>query len=199
MQGGFVAIVFKNIPAAKDQIIKPSQGYEILDERAIIIRALAQTNGAILGQGTYRSSQTFFNQLHTRNNRGTHSSHTGEEYTQLPSGRHNRHLPLLHTYSPLVDRSISSQHERRDSKPGKTDNRASHAGLQTDLVSVHLCAMCSGKIRAAATALPGPLQIVQTERKVLQNTRALRVWSVLPTVTCHALASDPLQPALRAT
>src|SRR5262249_54015122 len=111
----------------------------------------------------------------------------------------NGHLPLLHTHSPLVDRSISSQRERRDSKPEKTDNRASHAGLQTDPVSVHHCAMYSGKILAAATALPSPLKIVQTERKVLQNTRALRVWSVLPTVTCNALASDPPQHALRAT
>ena len=66
VQGGFVAIVLKNVPAAKDQIVKPSQGHKILDERAIMIRALAQTNGAILGQGAYRSSQTFFNQLYTR-------------------------------------------------------------------------------------------------------------------------------------
>src|SRR5215475_2180145 len=132
MQGGFVAVVLKNVPAAKDQIVKPGQGYEILDERTIMIRALAQTNGAILGQGTYRSSQTFFNELYTRNDRGTHGSHTGQEYTQLPSGWRNRHLPLLHTHSPLVDRSMSSQHERQDSKPGKIDHRASHTGLQTD-------------------------------------------------------------------
>src|ERR1043166_8491769 len=131
MQGGFVAIVIKNIPAAKDQIVKPGQGYEILNEWTIIICALAQTNGAILGQGTYRSSQTFFNQLYTRNNRGTYGSHTGEEYTQLPSGWRNRHLPLLHMHSPLIDRSISLQHERQDSNPEKIDNRASHLGLQT--------------------------------------------------------------------
>src|SRR5262247_2376614 len=131
MQSGFIAVVFKNIPAAKDQIVKPSQRYEILNERTIIVCTLAQTNGAILRQGTYRSSQTFFNQLYTCNNRGTHGSHTGEEYTQLPSGWRNRHLPLLHMHSPLIDRSISSQHERRDSKPGKVDDRASHPGLQT--------------------------------------------------------------------
>src|ERR671939_47205 len=115
MQGGFVAVVLKNIPAAKDQIVKPGQGHEILDERAIMIRALAQTNSAILGQGTYRPSQTFFNEFYTRNHRGTHGSHTGEEDTQLPSGWRNRHLPLLHTHSPLIGRSISSQHERQDS------------------------------------------------------------------------------------
>src|SRR4029434_2885738 len=119
MQGSFVAVVLKNVPAAKDQIVKPGQGYEILDERTIMIRALAQTNVATLDQRTYRSSQPFFNELYPRNDRGTHGSHTGEEYTQLPSGWRNRHLPLLHTYSPLVDRSMSSQHERRDSKPGR--------------------------------------------------------------------------------
>jgi hypothetical protein len=110
MQGGFIAVVLKNIPAAKDQIVKPGQRYKILDEWTIIIRALAQTNSAILGQGAYRSPQTFFNELYTRNNCGTHGSHTGEEYTQLPSGWRNRHLPLLHTHSPLVDRSMSSPH-----------------------------------------------------------------------------------------
>src|SRR5262245_48776168 len=121
MQGGFVAVVLKNVPAAKDQIVKSGQRYEILDEWTIMIRALAQTNGAILAQGTYRSSQTFFNELYTRNDRGTHGSHTGEEYTQLPSGWRNRHLPLLHTYSPLVDKSMLSQHERRDSKPERLE------------------------------------------------------------------------------
>jgi hypothetical protein len=116
-----VGVVFENIPAAEDQIVKPGQGYEILDERTIMIRALAQTNGAILSQGAYRTSQTFFDQLYARNNRRTDGSHTGEEDTQLPSGWRNRHLPLLHTHSPLVDRSISSQYERRNSKPGKVE------------------------------------------------------------------------------
>src|ERR1700757_178534 len=122
MQGSFIAIVLKNIPATKNEIVKPRQRHEILDERTIMIGALTKTNSTILGQGTYRSSQAFFNELYTRNNRGTHGSHTGEEYTQLPSGRRNRHLPLLHTHSPLVDRSMSSQHERRDSKPGKVES-----------------------------------------------------------------------------
>src|SRR5262245_64833898 len=99
MQGGFVAVVLKNVPAAKDQVVKSGQGYEILDERTIMIRTLAQTNGAILGQGTYRSSQTFFNELYTRNDGGNQSSHTGEEYTQIPSAWRNRYLPLLHIYS----------------------------------------------------------------------------------------------------
>jgi hypothetical protein len=49
MQGGLIAVVLKNIPAAKDQIVKPGQRYKVLDERTIMIRTLAQTNSAILG------------------------------------------------------------------------------------------------------------------------------------------------------
>src|SRR5262245_55152159 len=102
MQSRFIAIVLKNVPAAEYQIVKRCKGHEVLDQRAIMIRALAQTNSAVLGQGAYRSPQTFFNEFHTGDDSRADCSHPGEEDTQLPTGRGNRHLLLLHIHSPLV-------------------------------------------------------------------------------------------------
>src|SRR5215472_1832333 len=97
VQGGFVAIVLKNVPAAEDEIVELSEGNEVLDARAVVICTLAQADGAVLGQGAYRSSQTLLNEFDPCNDRGTHCSHARQEHSQLPSGRRNRHLRLLHT------------------------------------------------------------------------------------------------------
>src|SRR5262249_54146187 len=132
VQSRFIAIVLKNVPAAEYQIVKRCKRHEVLDQRAIMIRALPQTNGAVLAQAAYRSPPTFFNEFHTGDDGRADCSRHGEEDTQLPAGRGNRHLLLLHIHSPLVDRSMSqARHERRDSKLESFDHSPSPPGMQT--------------------------------------------------------------------
>jgi hypothetical protein len=96
MQGCFIGILGKDVPASENQILKVSERYKLLNKRRIVVWPFAQTNGPILRDGTYGPAQPFFDQFHTGNQCGANRSHTGEKYSQLPLGGRYRHLRLFH-------------------------------------------------------------------------------------------------------
>ena len=56
--GGFVAVVFENVPGAECQVVEPRQRHKILDHRAAAIGAFAEADGSQLGDRPDRLCQS---------------------------------------------------------------------------------------------------------------------------------------------
>src|ERR1700730_1496511 len=97
---GFVGAVFKNIPAAKNQVVKTGEGDEIFDLWRIAVSAFAQANGAHLCERTYGIGFLFAHQFHASHKRGGDRAHTRQQNAEFPFRRDDLAW-LFHEYPRL--------------------------------------------------------------------------------------------------
>ncbi len=71
----FVGVIFKNVPAAEDQVFHSGQRNEILDLGRPAIGALAEPDGAQLRQGPDRLAEPTLYRLHAGHERGADRAH----------------------------------------------------------------------------------------------------------------------------
>jgi len=85
LKGGPVAIVWKNIPPSKNQVIQTCQWNEISDARYAIFEPLTQANRPHLRQRTNGKSDLPTNGFHTGQKSCAHRpANSGNEHTELP-------------------------------------------------------------------------------------------------------------------
>jgi len=91
-----VGAVGENIPGRKDDIIQIGEGDKILDFREAVVRALAEADGAHLGERSDRLGQSLAHQFHSGYDRGRNCAQTDEHNTEFP-------LSFLYRYSFFHD------------------------------------------------------------------------------------------------
>ena len=99
MHRSLIHVVLENVPAGKHNVLQVRQRNKVLDQRAIVIRALAQPNGAHLGQRAHRLRQTLPHRFNACNHRCSNGAQAHHHHTQLALGRLNltrRPLALAH-------------------------------------------------------------------------------------------------------
>ncbi len=87
MRGGRVHVVVENVPAGEYQIVQRGQGDEFLDLRGERVGALAQPDGAHLGQRSNRLGQAFAYGFDAGHEGSGDRAHAGDHDTQLSLGR----------------------------------------------------------------------------------------------------------------
>ena len=89
LAGGGIHIVFKNVPAGEDQIVKLRQRDKIFNQRRAAIGALAQAYGRHLGQGTDRGGEATAHGFHASHECGGDRAHPGNHDSKFALGRGN--------------------------------------------------------------------------------------------------------------
>src|SRR5262249_18398201 len=79
-----VRVVFEDVPAAEHDIVERRERHEILDRRRSSFRALAETHGAHLREGTDRLRQPAPHCQHTSDRGRADRTHPDEHNTQFP-------------------------------------------------------------------------------------------------------------------
>ena len=81
--GGRVHVVFENVPAGEDQIVKPGQRHEIVDLGGAAFGAFAQADGAHLSQRSDGLGDAFAYRFDAGDKRGRDRAHAGDHDSQL--------------------------------------------------------------------------------------------------------------------
>ncbi len=84
--GGRIHVVFEDVPAGKDQVVELRQGNKVVDLRRAAFGALAQADGAHLGQRTDGAGDSFANGFHAGDKGGRDGAHAGNHDAQLALG-----------------------------------------------------------------------------------------------------------------
>ena len=85
--GGFVGVVFENIPATHLDVFNGRPGGQNPDRGAAAFGALSQANGPELSQGTDGLPDAALDGFQPGDERGRHRTHAGYQYTQFALGR----------------------------------------------------------------------------------------------------------------
>ena len=86
MRGRLVDVVFEDVPAGEDDVIQTGERNEILDQRRLVIGALAQANGAHLGERANRFGETAPHRFHSSDHRGGYGAQSHHHDSQLSCG-----------------------------------------------------------------------------------------------------------------
>src|SRR5579872_7472136 len=80
---GFEHVVFEDVPAGKDEVVEPCEWDEFLHLRRTPVGALAQPDGAHLGQRADGFCQAFADRFYPSHKRGGYSAHARDHDTKL--------------------------------------------------------------------------------------------------------------------
>ena len=86
---GLVRIILEKIPASKNQVIEVCQRNQLLNQRRVVVGALAKTNRSELSKRPYRLGFSFADQLHAGHQRRAYRAHSGQQHSQFSFGRRN--------------------------------------------------------------------------------------------------------------
>ncbi len=76
--------IFKNIPAAKNDVVQVGQGDKILHQGLTVFGPFAQPDVAHLGEAANRQPQAGTDRMHASDEGGRDRTHTGSKDSQLP-------------------------------------------------------------------------------------------------------------------
>jgi hypothetical protein len=89
VRGRLVDVVLENIPAGEDHIVQVRQRNKVLDQRRMVIGALAQPDGAHLRKRADRLGQSAAHRFHAGDHRGGHRAKANHHHAQLALRRRN--------------------------------------------------------------------------------------------------------------
>ena len=86
MRGAFVDVVFEDVPAGKDDVVQVGERNKILDQRRLVVGALAQADGAHLGERADGLGQSASHSFNAGDHRGGHGAQSDNHHSQLALG-----------------------------------------------------------------------------------------------------------------
>ena len=85
--GRLVGAVGIDVPAPELEVFQAREGDEVLDEGRAVVGALAQANGAHLGEAADGLGEALAARFHSGHEGGGHRAHAGQQHAQLPRRR----------------------------------------------------------------------------------------------------------------
>ena len=83
VRGGLVDVVFEDVPAGEDDVVQIGERNKILDQRRLVVGALAQADGAHLRERADGLGKPAANGFNAGNHRGGDGAQADDHYSQL--------------------------------------------------------------------------------------------------------------------
>ncbi len=87
MRGALVDVVFEDVPAGEDDVVQVRQRDKFLDQRRLVIGALAEADSAHLGERTDRFGNAATDCFNAGDHRGGHGAEPDNHDSKLALGR----------------------------------------------------------------------------------------------------------------
>ncbi len=86
MRGALVDVVFEDVPAGEDDVVQIGERNKFLDQRRLVVGALAQADGAHLRERADWLGQPAPHRFNAGDHRGGHGAQANHHHSQLALG-----------------------------------------------------------------------------------------------------------------